>query len=190
MSCDNIPEINAYCYHIRALYRRFFSSLFLPYTIALSSTDGRDIVILFYLRFRRLSSLSLSLFRARKLLLFVDTLLQKKAMYNSTATDLQKPNIYNQYLPFYDSIQQQSHDSLKEICENLSRLIQLQELQPGFPLWSSKLQQFISLYGFAFTKTDHLKLIHFYLSLLSIKNFSFVNAKICFDILAQLTRFV
>lgn len=111
-------------------------------------------------------------------------------MHNSTRTDLQKPNIYNQYLPFYESIERQSIDSFEEICENLSRLIQLQELQPGFPLWSSKLQQFISLYGFAFTKADQVKLIQLYLSLLSIKNFNFVNAKICFDILAQLTRFV
>lgn len=111
-------------------------------------------------------------------------------MYNSTPIDLQKPNIYNQYLPFYESIKQQSSDTFEEICENLSGAIQSQELQPGFPLWSSKLQQFISLYGFAFTKTDHLKLINFYLSLLSIKNFNFVNAKICFDIVGQLTRFV
>jgi hypothetical protein len=122
---------------------------------------------------------------------------EKKTMSNSKQiaqelpeNDLQKPNIYNKYLPFYESIQHQSIDSFEEICENLSRLIQLQELQPGFPLWSSKLQQFISLYGFSFTKTNHLKLIHFYLSILSIKNLNYVNVKICFDILAQLTRFV
>ncbi|CAF4303396.1 unnamed protein product [Rotaria sp. Silwood2] len=116
-------------------------------------------------------------------------------MYNSKQTDhdvsdndLQKPNIYNQYLPYYESIKRQSLESFDEICENLSRLIQLQELQPGFPLWSSKLQHFISLYGFSFTKTNHIKLINFYLSILSIKNLNYVNAKICFDILTQLTR--
>ncbi|CAF3253224.1 unnamed protein product [Rotaria sp. Silwood2] len=116
-------------------------------------------------------------------------------MYNSEQTDdkvsdndLQKPNIYNQYLPYYESIKRQRLESFKEICENLSRLIQSQELQPGFPLWSSRLQNFISLYGFSFTKTNHIKLINFYLSILSIKNLNYASANICFDTLTQLTR--
>lgn len=104
--------------------------------------------------------------------------------------NLQKENLYNKYLPFYDSIKRQSFESFEEICENLSRLIQLEELQPGFPLWSSKLQQYLSLYGYSFTKQKHLKLIQFYFSILSIKNLNYINAKICFDLLAQLTRYV
>ncbi|CAF4657490.1 unnamed protein product [Rotaria sp. Silwood1] len=112
----------------------------------------------------------------------------KQTIHEVSDNDLQKPNIYNQYLPYYESIKRQSSESFEEICENLSRLIQLQELQPGFPLWSSKLQQFISLYGFSFTKINHIKLINFYLSILSIKNLNYINAQICFDILTQLTR--
>ncbi len=80
--------------------------------------------------------------------------------------NLQKPNIFNKYLPFYDSIKQQGYDLFDEIRENLSRIIQLRELRPGFSHWSSKLQRFISLYGLYFTKTDHIKLIHLYLSVL------------------------
>ena len=108
-------------------------------------------------------------------------------IYNS---ELQKPNIYNKYLPYYESIQEHSSKSFAEICENLSRLIQSQELQPGFPLWTSKLQQVISHYGYSFTKTDHLKLIHFYLAILSIKNLNYINAQICFNMLSQLLRCV
>lgn len=103
--------------------------------------------------------------------------------------DWQKPNIYNQYLPYYESIKRQRIESFIEICENLSRIIQSEELQPGFPLWSYRLQQFISIYGFSFTKVDHLKLIQFYLSILSIKNLNYINAKVCFDMLTQLTRY-
>ena len=104
--------------------------------------------------------------------------------------NFQKPNIYNKFLPFYESIEQRSLESFQEICENLSRIIQLRELRPGFPLWSSKLQQFISLYGYCFTKTDQLKLIHLYLSVLSIPDLNYSNAKTCFDILDELLRFV
>lgn len=104
--------------------------------------------------------------------------------------NFQKANVFNQYLPYSSAIYQQSLASFDEICENLSRLIQAQELQPGFPLWSSKLQQFLSLYGFSFTKAHHLKLIHFYLSILSIQDLNYIHAKISFDLIVQLTRFV
>jgi hypothetical protein len=114
----------------------------------------------------------------------------KQTIQDVSDNDLQKPNIYNKYLPFYESIKEQTSKLFEEICENLSRIIQLQELQPGFPLWSSKLQQFLSLYGFSFTKPNHIKLIHFYFSILSIQNLNYVIAKICFDILAQLLWFV
>jgi hypothetical protein len=103
---------------------------------------------------------------------------------------MQRENLFNKYLPFYPSIERQSSESFNEICEHLSRLIQSDELQPGFPLWSSKLQQFISLYGFHFTKANHLKLIHFYLSILSIESLQLTHVKTCLDLLAQLTRFV
>jgi len=108
----------------------------------------------------------------------------------SIVMNFQKANVFNQYLPYSSAIYRQSLASFDEICENLSRLIQAQELQPGFPLWSSKLQQFLSLYGFSFTKANHLKLIHFYLSILSIQDLNYIHAKISFDLIVQLTRFV
>jgi hypothetical protein len=104
--------------------------------------------------------------------------------------NLQKPNIFNKYLPFYDSIKQQGYDLFEEICENLSRIIQLRELRPGFSHWSSKLQRFISLYGLHFTKAEHIKLIHLYVSVLSINNLDFSHVKTCFDMLYDLMRFV
>jgi hypothetical protein len=111
-------------------------------------------------------------------------------MNEQNTDNLQKPNIYNKFLPFYETTKQQSLLTFQEICENLSRIIQLRELRPGFSLWSSKLQQFISLYGYSFTKVDHLKLIHLYISVLSIPDLNYSNAKTCFDILDELLKFV
>jgi proteasome activator subunit 4 len=103
---------------------------------------------------------------------------------------LQKPNVYNQYLPFSECIEQQGFDLFNEIRENLSRTIQLAELQPGLSFWSKKLEKLISLYGFYFTKNDHLKLIRFYLSILSITDLNYSNVETCLDMLYQLLRFV
>jgi hypothetical protein len=84
--------------------------------------------------------------------------------------NLQKPNIFNKYLPFNDSITRQGYELFEEIRENLSR--------------------FMSLYGLYFTKTDHIKLIHLYLSVLSINDLDFSHVKTCFDMLYDLMRFV
>ncbi|CAF1069783.1 unnamed protein product [Rotaria sp. Silwood1] len=102
--------------------------------------------------------------------------------------NLQKPNIYNKYLPFYELIKQQGYKLFNEIKENLSRTIQLAEFEPGFSFWSAKLERFIYLYGYYFTKSDHIKLIHFYLSILTITNLSYSNVEICLDMLKQLLR--
>jgi hypothetical protein len=105
-------------------------------------------------------------------------------------SNLQKSNIYNKYSPFSETIKHQSSILFDEIRENLSRTIQLGELMPGFSIWSTKLRRFIELYGFNFTKIDHLKLIHFYLSILSITDLSYVNVHTCFDMLYRIMRFV
>jgi hypothetical protein len=105
-------------------------------------------------------------------------------------SSLQKPNVYNRYLPFYDSIQRQAYEEFDEIRMHLSRIIQLREIRPGFSIWSSKLQHFISLYGYYFTKANHLKLIDFYLCILSIDNLSLKDVQICFNLLEVLLGFV
>ena len=105
-------------------------------------------------------------------------------------SNLQKPNIYNQYSPFHQSIQHQANLLFEEIRENLSRTIQQEELQPGFSYWSIRLQRFLSLYGYNFTKVDHLKVIHFYLSILSIPDLNSNHAEVCFDTLYDLLRYI
>ncbi|CAF1230849.1 unnamed protein product [Adineta steineri] len=102
--------------------------------------------------------------------------------------NLQKPNIYNEYSPFNESIKQYGLDLFDEIRENLSRTIQLGELNPGFLIWSRNLKEFISKYGFYFTKIEHLKLINLYLSVLSITDLNYIYVELCFDMLRHLLR--
>lgn len=102
--------------------------------------------------------------------------------------NLQRPNIFNKHLPFADTIKRQGFEFFEEIRENLSRVIQMRELRPGFSHWSSKLQRFMSLYGLYFTKVDHIKLVQLYLSVLSIKDLDFSHVKTCFDMLSDLLR--
>ncbi|CAF1381810.1 unnamed protein product [Rotaria sordida] len=103
-------------------------------------------------------------------------------------TKLQKPTFYNQYLPFGDLVSRRGSAWFEEIRENLSRTIQMGELRPGFSIWSYELHQFLSLYGFHFTKAEHLKLVDFYLSILTINDLNYSNVQICLDRLHDLLR--
>ena len=104
--------------------------------------------------------------------------------------NLQKPNIYIKYLPFHESIKRHRSESFNEIRENLSRAVQLSDLDSGFTVWSNALDLFISTYGFYFTKTDHLKLINLYMSILSIVDLNYLYVENCFDMLYKLMWFV
>jgi hypothetical protein len=119
--------------------------------------------------------------------------IDSKRMTESPMTsdnNLQKPNIYNKFSPFYEFINEQSSMLFDEIRENLSRTIQLGEFEPGFTIWSNKLTEFLIFYGFNFTKINHLKLINFYLSILSITDLNYRYVQICLDMLFNLMRFV
>lgn len=103
---------------------------------------------------------------------------------------LQKPNIYNQYSPFHQSIQHQAYLLFEEIRQNLSQTIQQGELDPSFSYWSRRLQKYLSLYRYYFTKVDHLKLIDVYLSVLSIPDLNYNCVQVCFDVLYDLMKCV
>ena len=114
-------------------------------------------------------------------------------MHNKEKIDdnnLQKPNVDNQYLPFFDSIRRQASKEFEEIRMQLSRTIQLRKIRPGLIIWSNRLELFITNYGYYFTKPDRLKLINFHLSILSVDDLSFQNVKLRFHILQELLKFV
>ena len=102
----------------------------------------------------------------------------------------QKPSLYNQYLPFNETVQQRGLAWFDEIRENLSCSVQAGELRPGFSVWSQELHQYLSLYGFNFVKADHLKLVQLYLSILSNTDLNYSNVQICFDRLYDLLRYI
>ena len=100
----------------------------------------------------------------------------------------QKPTPYIQYLPFKEMVQQRGLAWFEEIRENLSCSVQMGDLRPGFALWSQELQQYWSVYGYNFTKTDHLKLVQLYVAVLSNTDLNYAFVDICLDRLKNLLR--
>jgi len=73
--------------------------------------------------------------------------------------DYQKELLYNHYLPYAGQLDQDSDTWLEQIKLNLSQAVLLRELRPGVVTWMSRLTAYVNLYGFKFSKEDHVHFI-------------------------------
>ena len=80
----------------------------------------------------------------------------------------QKELVFNKLLPYAESIDQESQSYLCEIKSNLSKAVLLRELRPGCVAWTGRLNRYLNLYGFKFSKEDHVNFIKLYYELILI----------------------
>ena len=82
----------------------------------------------------------------------------------------QKESLYNHYLPYHDQLDEDSDIWWAEIKTNLTRAVLTRDLRPGVVTWMSRLTGFINMYGFKFSKEDHVMLVNLTWSLLTMEN--------------------
>ena len=80
----------------------------------------------------------------------------------------QRESLYNHYLPYATQLDRDSAQWLEEIKLNLSTAVLLRELRPGLVTWMSRLTGYISLYGYKFSKQEHVEFIELAWKLLLI----------------------
>lgn len=62
-------------------------------------------------------------------------------------------------MPYTDQLDKESSLWWADIKLNLGRAIALREVDPGIVSWLTRLSRYIKVYGYKFTKTDHLALV-------------------------------
>ncbi|KAL8607379.1 hypothetical protein ACOMHN_024404 [Nucella lapillus] len=72
----------------------------------------------------------------------------------------QKESNYCRLLPYADVLDKESNEVLVEIKENLAKSVQLRDIKIGTSHWGVQLTKYIQLYGFKFSKEDHLHFVH------------------------------
>lgn len=72
----------------------------------------------------------------------------------------QKESTYCRLLPYADVLDKESNEFLAEIKENLAKSVQLRDIKIGTSHWGVQLTKYIQLYGFKFSKEDHLHFVH------------------------------
>ncbi|KAK8767206.1 hypothetical protein V5799_006012 [Amblyomma americanum] len=81
---------------------------------------------------------------------------------------LQRPLIYNRLLPYSDHIDDEAAKMLAEIKTTLARSVMLREVKPVTVSWTCHLNNYLKLYGYHFSKEDHVQLVHLLLELIAI----------------------
>ncbi|XP_014668208.1 PREDICTED: proteasome activator complex subunit 4-like [Priapulus caudatus] len=92
----------------------------------------------------------------------------KQASSNMFKT--QKNSIYNELLPYAEDIKEEAEIHLSLIKENIGRSVLMKELRPGVLFWTAKLNKYITLYGFKFSKEDHLAFINLFFNLVTAED--------------------
>jgi len=82
----------------------------------------------------------------------------------------QKELVYNHYLPYSSELDLESDNWFQQIKTNLARAVLLREFRPGIVTWMSRLTGYINLYGYKFSKQDHINLINMTWELLITPN--------------------
>lgn len=101
---------------------------------------------------------------------------------------IQKFNQYTAKLPNLELIKANAFQEFKDIRQNLSKAIILNELRPGFMHWSTRLQTFINEYGICFKKTEHIMLIELYLEVIFIPDIDLGIVSIGLAVLVELLK--
>ncbi|XP_019858537.1 PREDICTED: proteasome activator complex subunit 4 [Amphimedon queenslandica] len=82
----------------------------------------------------------------------------------------QKSLIINELLPYSECLEEEANQLFGEIKLNLSIAVQKRDLWPGGLFWTNRLTSFIKIYGFHFTKEDHINLVQLLFHLVTIPN--------------------
>ncbi|KAK5647619.1 hypothetical protein RI129_002511 [Pyrocoelia pectoralis] len=80
----------------------------------------------------------------------------------------QKENVYNKLLPYADELDEESNKLFKDIKTNLVKSVLAREIRPGCMVWTSRLNKYTRIYGFKFSKEDHIALVKLYYELVTI----------------------
>jgi len=88
--------------------------------------------------------------------------------YESLGFTPQKETVFNSHLPYAEHIDVESNAVLAEIKANLALSVQLRDLKKGTRHWTVQLERYMYVYGFKFSKTDHVLLVQLMFDLLTM----------------------
>lgn len=112
----------------------------------------------------------------------------KQSKKSISAEKMQRFSHYTAHLPNIETVKENAYSDFKEIKQNLTKAILLNEIRPGFMHWTTRLETYINEYGLCFKKRDHVCLIQLYLEVLNTEDIDFILINVCLNILVDLLK--
>jgi len=113
---------------------------------------------------------------------------EPEAQLDSDLANLQKVDVFTYQLPYFTKIKVNAFQTFNDIKYNLSRVILLNEIRPGFFHWTNRLIIFIHEYGLFFTKEDHIRLIKLYIQVMLTPDIDLAVVDLSFQVLTDLLK--
>ncbi|XP_077536244.1 proteasome activator complex subunit 4-like [Haemaphysalis longicornis] len=101
---------------------------------------------------------------------------------------LQKPLVFNRLLPYRERIEDEAAALLDEIKTNLGRSVLLRQVKPAAEFWAGHLSNYLRLYGFHFSKVDHVDLVRLLLELVVVRDLELRTVQKLAETITQLHR--
>ena len=96
--------------------------------------------------------------------------------------DIQKVDVFARQLPNFSKVKVNAFQSFNELKHNLSRVILLNEIRPGF------FDKSPDEYDLFFTKEDHIRLVKLYIQVILTPDIDLPVVDLCFQVLTDLLK--
>lgn len=101
---------------------------------------------------------------------------------------LQSPNVYNRHLPYAGSLEAEAAVCWSRIKEHLAKAVLMSDIKDGALYWSQQIFVFLKLYGYCFSKKDHIHVIQLHYELVTIPDLELFLVRKFGDTLVALLR--
>ncbi|OUC44810.1 HEAT repeat protein [Trichinella nativa] len=81
------------------------------------------------------------------------------------------------YLPYYDKLREEVTEHIVKIKSGLASSLLLRECRPGLQFWISQIESMINVYGYCFTKEDHIMFVKIIYELLASPDIDYPTAE-------------
>ncbi|KRZ93751.1 Proteasome activator complex subunit 4 [Trichinella sp. T8] len=93
------------------------------------------------------------------------------------------------YLPYYDKLREEVTEHIVKIKSGLASSLLLRECRPGLQFWISQIESMINVYGYCFTKEDHIMFVKIIYELLASPDIDYPTAEyLCTALVALLKK--
>lgn len=119
----------------------------------------------------------------------METATEAAAADGNFLNEYQNVDIFTQQLPYFDKVKACALKTYDNIKQNLVESVVLNEIRPGFTHWTNQLITFLHEYGLFFNKQEHVRLVKFFVQVITTPDLDLPTIDFCLSALFELLKY-